>query len=585
MRRSYIVTTLFLVMSSLIAGNASSQADAPPLLQLVDQDVGICVQIDNFTRHWRAFETTSLYQRLIGSKLYQRWQQSQNYQQMTKTISEIEKLTGNTLTDILDELLGQSVLLAIYPVTHAEPAAILLTHTKPGSSLNAILSAWEQDKKNSIEQRRYHGHQYTRNEQHDNEGDVKSTVYYFSVPGLFALTEQEELLQKVIDRWKGNAHSLDRSQNYQLAMQSLPAKSFVKIYINPRRWDASLKPDDQTDSGEKALIAAWHHLNQISAAIQIENGLQTEIITRYTITSAAEELKASWKKLSQPGSATLPIPPHAFGSIKGKHDLSGLVNTIVARLDEHAAKKWASIQASARGILMGWDLQNELLPALSPNWAMLIVPRTDSPAEELLVNVVAALEIDETISEPIARQKSKPTAQAALDNAIQFGLNMLVTSINLVGKTGPCELKIKETEQGRLRWVQGLPYVSPAAAIFGNQILFGSHPDAILLQTQSQKPNQGKSVLHNLSQSHFPQAGHSISLNLKQIREFMKANKDTLIDQTSRTRPHAKPEIEKRLTNLYYLLMMADLAYAAANVSETETRISMGLLTEPQAKK
>lgn len=293
MRKPKIVTLLILVMSTLFAGNAFTQPKAPPLLQLVDQNVGVCIQIDNFADQWQLLEQTRFYRQLLDSQLFRHWQQSRQHQQLKKTISEIEKATGDQFREIIKDLFGQSVLMAIYPIENAEPEVILLTHVKPGSSLSTLLSAWEQDKKNSVEQRTYQGRSYTRNQQNDESGNEKSTAYYLSAPGLFAYTEKEDLLKQVIDHWKDNKQSLERSRHFKTTMQTHPGQAAIKVYVNPRRWDDDLQQQDPEDTGHAAILAAWKNLQQLSATVKIDNGLHANIIARYNNNSVPDEVKTA----------------------------------------------------------------------------------------------------------------------------------------------------------------------------------------------------------------------------------------------------------------------------------------------------
>ena len=128
------------------------------------------------------------------------------------------------------------MVLAAYPRSGQEPAGVLITEVASADVVRDTVDAWT--KADSLQRESV---EYGRRTYYRLTKSGKGDQHYVLLENIFAMTDDETELRRVIDRLDSHtaessesASSIDETRGYRAAAESLPAGCVIRVYFDPR---------------------------------------------------------------------------------------------------------------------------------------------------------------------------------------------------------------------------------------------------------------------------------------------------------------------------------------------------------------
>lgn len=565
----------------LASFRSSPAADVEiPLTRLIGRDVGVCVEIIGLRREWAAIHTSPVLQRLQRTEFYERWSGSDDFRKLQEAARAIEKAADQRLKHLVGDLFGEHVALAVYPATDGQPIGVLLMQTAGAAELETALSIWNRLEPCTIESREHAGHAYScRYRTRAAEGENRPQ-YYVKLGRVLALSDDEEAIRRVIDLAGAGLRSgatLAESETYREAIASLAIDHFARVYLNFRAWDDEIRRQPAPD---ERFLAVWRQCESLVAGLNVEEGPVLESVLHFR----GEGLPKTWLKslgrLAGPPKFLQRVPRRALAAFAGRHDFGGLAAVLLAEQSELQQKQLESFRQVSRGMLLGLDLFDDVLPWLEPNWGAYLVPRSDLAAGALPVEGVLAFELP---ADPPPEAVDVPSRlRDGLDNGLKTALNLLAAWYNLQSPDETAVLTSESTETGTIWWLENWGVYQPAYGFTQDYLVLASSPALIreFAATGHRDNLESLPAFQRNASVWFPRASQVLFLNMAVARSYLRSRWDVLLDQA--TAAHAAPRdvIERRMRRVDALLSLADSVFVAAEIDRKHLRLVLGATAE-----
>ncbi len=601
----------FLLAWLLLFAGVSTQPlfAADRLLRFVGADASICVEASQLGERLPALTRSTLLGRLQNSSIYREWLKSTDYQKLEHARETVEKLTGKPIGQFAAELFGESLVLALYPVADGKLAGVLLTRAASEEVLEAALDAWRRAEPWELTRIEHAGQTYFRRAKPAKGKQRGEIQYYVAIGRLFAISDRESLIRQVIDLSQAplknkrtntktvggaNRENLFDSAFYQRARRSLSRDSVASVYVNPRQLDDLVKPKPHEPSPPQALVELWRRCESLVFGIRLdEEGIVLEAVAHYKASDASAQWSRLIEKTSGPPDFLQKVPRHALAAVAGRHDLAGLARLFleqIKRAPESKRQQFNNLRQVARGLLLGLDLFDDVLPSLKANWGLYVVPAQQSRGDAPPVDGLMAFELPAD-AKPSSGD-GKANLRDALHNGLNTGLNLLTALHN---GTSPKVLAIvrnrkvsrpPQTDTVLLRWIEGFGPYQPAYAITPDHLVFSSSPKLIeeFLSAETGKRLISDPKFRRWRESFFPQANQIVFVNVAEVRDFIAAEREYFVRQAIRSESITAAEAKKRLKRLDDLLQLVDGAFIAGRIADDHVRLVLGVALDEPAR-
>ena len=577
---------------------------ADRLLRLVGSDVGICVEASNLGKRLPVLADSQLAERLQNSSFYRQWRESKDYRKLEHAREIIEKLTGKPFEQFATELFGESVVLALYPAGGDKLAGVLLTQTSKEKDLQAALDAWNgAEPRHRLERLEHAGQTYFRRTKPPAGKKRGEVLYYVTLGRLFAFSDTESLIQQVIElnrastgngptnaKAAGDAgrECLFDSASYQTARRSLSPDSVVSVYLNPRQLDDAIKPKPHEPDPPQALVEIWRRCESLVFGIRLGEGIVVEAVAHYKQSDASGKWTRLIERTSGPPDFLQRVPRNALAAVAGQHDLDGLSQLVLEQMPKPKRQQLNAFRQIARGLLLGLDLFDDVLPNLKPNWVLYVVPAQQSRGDAPPVDGLLALELPADAKPNAARRKAN--LRDALHNGLNTALHLAVAAHN--GKSPKVPAIVRDTEvpypgqtdKVLVRWIEGMEPYQPAYAITPNHLIFSSSRKLIeeFISTEPEERLISDDGFQRWRESFFPQASQVLFVNVARVRDFVAGHREYFVRQAVRRKTVDAAEAARRVKRLDDVLQLADGAFMAARIADDHVRLVVGVaLAEP----
>jgi len=567
---------------------AQSSADARPLTRLVAADVGLCVEVSQFAKTWPAVAQSDFFKRLERLSFYRKWKTGSEYRKLLQTRAGIVAVTGKPFARFADELFGDEVVVAVYVDDRGRPQGVLLTRTASIDVLNAAIESWNRAEQPTTSTHGESGHRYFRRVVGRKSGKTE-TLYYAKLGRTLAVSDHEAMIRRVIDldRMTGAARrpddlsgkSLLESTVYQRAAGSLPAKTVASVYFNPRAWDNQFAAGSNRSAAGQVLAALWRRCRSVIVGLRLERGIVIDAIADYDGTGAPQEWTHFVRQTAGPPTFFQKVPRRALLAFAGQFSPSSLQQLINRQISAFPRNRWDSVRQVSRGLLLGLDVVDDVLPELGPNWGIYLVPRTragKSGNSSRLPPVNGLLAIE------LRAQKSpapgQPTLRAALENGLNTGLNILAAMYNLQSSGPPAIVRTRRRKASVVHWIEGIDGYQPAYALTPTDLIFAGSPQLVdeFLAADSRTALASSPDYVNLSQTYFPGAGQLLLVQVDALRELVRKHAVFFVrkDTTSPAR-----RAREKFENAREFLTLFDSAFIAVRITNDQVRLVVGGVT------
>jgi hypothetical protein len=646
MHRTSRFFRLFILAGILAAGSFLHADEAlDRLVRLVGRDAGLCVEVPHLDETLTAFEQGEFFQRLERSKIYAEWKGGGQYRRIAEVATVVEHLTGRPCRQFVREIFGTAVVVAAYSEPGPKMSAILMSEAMSRESLEAAIETWNRTETARVETVQFSGHSYYKRLCAAKPGRPATTVYYATLDRTLLFSDREELVQRALSlsSQKTSHASLLDLPAYQQARQSLEPGCAARAYVNPRAFDAMLgigkvessRPTAastaQTSSGApsgvvglvkpanspgnsavcQTIESAWRRCEWVALGLQTDRGLVVEAVAHYSSAGLSEDSQRLIRSMSGPPELLHLVPADAFVVLAGRQAFGSLLRqTLTGNAKQPQSADWESFRQVSRGLFLGLDPLDDVLPSFRENWGGYLAPRRGAKPEELPFDGLLAAELprsessESTAGSEIGRAKPAPkpggaggplavnsaanstvsAVRDAIDNGLNTGLNFAAAYFNMSSTGKPAVVRTELDRGTRVRWIDSLGPYRPAYGLTSRFLVLATSPQTVrdfAAKDVSGKdggaaPHRLPPAIEALATRYFPTENQVLFVDAAAIRRFLHEHGPQLIQHAIRVHSINSEHAEKTLAKFLDVAGLFDTVFAAGRLGDGSVRVVIG---------
>lgn len=585
-----MVARLFFVLVLLIRGFAAPLpgAETSPidsLLELVGDDAALCVGLPNLAGRVERVRDSAFFARIEQSPLWGRWKSSPQAQRLEQLRSALEQLSGRPLPQVLDGLFGQAVVLALYWPEDREPEGVLLLRVTDPELVDDALAVLKRiEPQRRSETLRYAGQTYLRLLRPAAGQRPTETLYLAQLESAVALSDKEGMIRRVLElhtRQEGRssltataATPLGQSSEFRDALGSLSPDAAAWLYVRPRAWDRLW---EQASAGKQPPLpmAVWQQWQSLIWGLHVQEGVVTELLVRQQTDHKADAAQPSPVNTSPLDR----IPADAVAAVAVNASPARLGRAFLGLVAEKDRPKFESFRRVLRGLLLGADLFDDLLPTFE-QWSGYAVLAPDHLPERFPLEGALTLS---TSAKP--KQSQDPSAaQRGLANALQVAWNLWTASINSHQSERLAVVRSKQSAPGSPHWLEGIPALRPAYLLNDAGLTLATSPSLAVAAAEGRPTHRltdDPAFLRTRSQW-FATEDQLVYFNIRRLHDFLDANADRLVQSFHKSDGDTPQQAERRLREFTEALGLFDAAFVAGDATVNRIRIVAGAVIHPE---
>jgi hypothetical protein len=609
------------------ASLATADDSVDRLVRLVGRDAGLCVEIPRLEETVTAFERGEFFQRLQRSRIYADWQSGTEYRHARGIVTVIEHFTGKSFRQFFHDMFGRAVVVGVYAEPGPEMSAIMLTETSSREALDAVIEGWNRAEAQQTDAIEFAGQTYYKRTCSAKSGPGTMVLFYCKFDRILMLTDREEWIRRslTLARDPGASESLLGLPAYQEARKSLQGGQAARAYVNPRAWDRVLGFTHAPDPGStsvassgtsktsptasaatpppaafsKALEGAWKRCEWLSLGLQVDRGIVVEAVVRYSMDGVSEQGRQWIRSMSGPADFLRLVPHNALVAVAGRQAFGDLLKHLAPQNEAGALD---SVRQVSRGLLLGLDPFEDVLPAFRENFGAYLVPRRDPKPDDLPLDGLIAAELppaETTIAPragfapaPVGPRTSNvtperpPTFRDALDNGLNIGLNLAAAYFNMRATGKPAVVRTESSGPTRTRWVDSLGPYQPAYSLTSRFLVLATSPQEVrhfISREGASAPGTIPPAIDALAKRYFPNENQVIYIDTAGIRRFLVEHGQQLVQHASRVRSISPTDANEVLTHFLDVASLFDAVFAAGRIGEGSARLVVGGVIQPES--
>jgi hypothetical protein len=359
---------------------------------------------------------------------------------------------------------------------------------------------------------------------------------------------------------------------YQKARSALSPDSFVTIYCNPHAW-----PDASVFGGlgvavKKMLRPFGDQVESAALGLRIEAGPVAEAVVQLK----GEEIPPRFARLVPSTDGTPEflekVPRRAVAFIAGRSRPDWIVELLVKRFFADDRERWDNIRQSGRGLLLGLDPLDDVLPALGENWGAYVAPAKRPEKGLLPVDGLVALELPE---EPAGEKSS---TREAIENAANTYMSLLAVMTNDSGPAKPAVVRTEASDGHALKWIENYGSFELSAGFTETHFILATSPD--LIREYHSSSNEERLIsapeFENLRTRYFPDHNQVLFVNVAGVRRLISEHGEKFVEHGVRTQRVPADKARQQLDSFERVLQLFDTAFLAARVENGRVRITGG---------
>ena len=574
---------IVLVAAALLFGITGGLhgASPDPLLKLVGQDVGLCFEVQDLHQRLHDFESSDVLARLSQVPAYQQWRDSNRFRQLKAAAAYIETLAQSPFQQIVEDLFGESVVLALYPTAEREPAVVLMTRTAGVEELETALAAWNQIDQHETTTLRHAGQTYYRAAKPNQSGKPSQSQYYWKRDRIFCLSNREDAIRRVVDRDntapdQDDTSSLFNSSLYRSSRDALPPDSVVAVYLNPRPWDQKMSPSPTN----RTFLDFWQKCRSIVFGVQWKHGLVMRAAVQFAAGRDSSDDSVRVAPNAQ-NDLLKRVPPQAVVVMRGvSRPRVETIERLIQLLPEKGQREWQKVRRVIRGLLMNVDLFDEVLPRLEGNWVAFLEPRTPTGNTPDFLDGLVAVPLPAVPERSMDEGRQQADVREAIDNALTTSLNVFAVTRN-ESNTGPLAFVRSQHDQNvRVRWVENLGPYRPSFAFTQNHLVLATQPRLVaqFATANSEAILPAHEKVQSLTSEFFPDADQMMCIDLPKACDALDAIREPLINQFSGGSQEKRKTVSQRLKTTTDLLRVFDAALLGLELRSDSFRLTLGIV-------
>lgn len=566
----WIRPALWILTAQLLAASAVAQTAADRLLKLVPEDAGMTAVVENFRDRRAPFLSSPIASQISHSPDVRAWWNAHGKAPWDSLEASMKAATGLPMPRIVDDLFGDAVVLSIdlpkdggpqnakglFLLAPRNPALLkrlvdqINTHEKTAGTLLEV-----------VPRKTEHGTYSLRRFQ---PGTKPEEAYVIVDDAILAWSNSEDLIAGVLKRNSAGG-GLSNNPRFKAVRESLPADALLSLFIDPRFVErlASKSPKagarDEAQSRLVALFERYLSATQYAGASLVwRDGPALETFEAIDPGKLDLPLR-KWTGRTEGGEDLLArVPSTAFWVIAARMDLVALLDLMLDVVPESERERTGRILDAARGLLLGRDLREEILPALGPG-VVAYSDMAEGAKPEVQPSLVVGVEIGKAHD-----------VRAPLENALRTFMNLI--SLDAKKSAEESQIRVQERD-GQTVVSLGQPPNSVSYAVTPEVLAIGNDPERVAGFIANRRPE---------AQGSFA----TIPDRITRTGGFAVVNLDRVTDRVSSQRDRFAKEWNLSVADLDGLLAASRLfrlGYVTTTVAKdsASVRRSLGLLGKP----
>lgn len=564
---SFLPRVLAVALSGLLT--LCQLASATELLSLVGSDAAACVHLRQAQTQAQRLEASEFARRIIGSTFSANWQTSPDSRKLHEVETVLTTLTGKPVRRTLEELFGQEVALVLYVGPGTKQTGVLLLNAESPEALQSGLKLWQQLDQLEVTKYVHRDCEYVRLTKTKGNG----TYFYAADKTTLALSEDESLIRRTLDLRVDQkaARSLLTMPEAQAAIERGTERDLLTVHLNPRAWDSTvLRPENPLPP---ALEQSWRRCRWISVRASLNDDLAVSLTADYDGTGAPQW----WLPLAGMFAATeLPIdrlPDNVVLAATGKISAASVQDLIRHALGNRPIPKDAARASRiARGLLLGLDPLDDVLPQLGPSWTAFVVPRAPVEAHSFPADGLVSLEL-----RPVEKA-GRPTLDQALDNALTASLNMIAALQNAKDTRETAIVSQRVVAGATIRTVGPIGQFAPSVLVSDSRLVIASRPELCeqFWLTLKSSEATAPALLAERAKS-LGRSGQLGFVNVQAGRAWLTQRREWFLKQATQDNV-STDEAARRLNDFAELLSLLDGAYLTLSADERLIEVKLGAI-------
>lgn len=593
---SSVTTSLLAATIAFVAHALPAHADevTDALLGLVRQDAALVLEAPKVEEQVERIRNSDFYKRILASELYSKWIESDRFQSLLKSRDSIERSTNRSFAQLRREVFGNGLVAALFRTGETKYAGLILAEAESAKVLEDAISAWNMSEQQDTTTSSHAGQEYFRRDR-IRPNKSADTLYYAKFGRTFVLTESLELLKPVLELQSqrvGNAEapavvpvSILKSSSFRKSRTALQRKPFVAAYINPRDWDSAFPVTETSNEIEKGIGKFWRRLETLALTVNLDEGPVIETHAFFNNQNLPPMWSATIDRMQGPAEFLNRIPADAVIAFAGIHDGAQLARAVAGAVSaDMDPAQWDTFRQVGRGLLLGRDLFDDVLPAFGPNVGGYAVARqADKPmiVDEVPLEGLIAFNIPNLT----ANSTENASIRDALDNALNTGLNLAAAHANSTQTKSPAIVRSDVGGGTILRWIEDLAGYRPAYALSSENLVISTTPEMVR-KFMELKPAEFERTSHfgRVLTRYFPDENQVSFVDVKALRKLLESREQSLIESAVAAKSLSAEESAKRMKRLIDVANLVDSAFLAGHVGSDHFRLIFGSVTDPPAE-
>lgn len=563
-----------LLLGAMLGLTSPVFAEALTTLDLVRSDAAACLEIPRLTDQWTHVESGLLLSRLKALPAFHRLLDSRGFQQWQTIDNHVAAQTGQTLSAQLRNLLGNSLVLAVYVPVKGNPQGILIGEAVDAAGVERAQTTWNKLEPNEVISTKTY--REVRYQQRRKRANANESVFVVTSDRWFALSDQETLIQDVIDRLLAfNAgaptssvkESLRQSPLYLQNRQRLPMNAAAYLFLNARPWDHGLEEASRDPHQPVNPAAIWKHITAVSASLQLDQG----VVCNAVVELETSRLPSGWSQFvsAAAGDATWSrrIPSDALLAVSGHFDVSHLVHLFLSQIKPGDRDELAKNRRIARSLLSGNDLLETVLPALARDFCGSIVSRIDSRNNRVYLDGMLGFHFDSS---------SDAKLMSEIVRGLDGGLTVLAAHFSAEG-TRVVTVQNEQSNSKTLRWLSEAAPIPVGYATKGQNLAVAATPAGLrqALDTfDNDRVTSSRLVDH--ANRFFPKANQLVWFDVARTRQLLEKNAPDIAQLVSHGSADEAGRITEKLEQVRPMLGLVDSLFVAGQIESDYVRIVFG---------
>ncbi len=558
----------------------STRADEPSLTELVGADVGLSIEVHGLKQNLSDLPNAEWFRRLTQLPFVQKWQQGPEFAKWQAGKTSLETMIGQPLDRFAAELLGESMLVAFVPSESGKPDAVLLSRAERDDSWDRALKLWDQLEPHDVQKLSASGNSFQRRRKKAGGKTTGPEFFTAQLGRTLAISESEGQIRSVLARAEAKSSgsrtaTLANLPQYRQAMESVPAASSIRVFVNPRMWDAEFR---RAKPSEAWVAALWQRLEWLSLGVELRDGITFHAVVHHQ----TGEISDVWQRVVQAAqeksdlAARLPANALLAGELRFDPQLLSWLRTLDQ--SEKSQSDWQRFANVSRGLL-GRDLFADVLPHFRPQLGGAIVPSETLKEQAAPVNGLLAWEFSAPQNADLI--EGQPGLRESLDGAMLVLMNLMAVSHNSRDLESAAVPRRIQTGETMLRWLEGLNPYRPAYGLSANQLLVATDPQLItsLWQATPARSLSSEPLFSAVRSRYFADQPQWMFANCSAAKRFVTDNHQPLSRQLAYWRKIDESVAGRHLDRLVEILTPFDAVFSAVKLSEGEVRCTAGFVT------